>query len=112
ATFVRPPDQGVIDVHTSLALDSAVQSWLPGYPARDLTLSTNVQIDRLSSIYLRELVLGNPASGSSLRAAGTLELLAQGNPADGKTIVGREALSFEGRLEQKLEPLERLELAS
>jgi translocation and assembly module TamB len=124
ATFERAPDQGLVDVHTSLSLGSAAQSWLPGYPVKDLALSTNMQIDRLRSIYLRELVLDNPASGSSLQAAGTLELLARANrsnernpgnernPASGKTIVGREALSFEGRLEQKMSPLERLDLAS
>jgi translocation and assembly module TamB len=112
ATFDRAPDRGLVDVRTSLSLDSAAQSWLPGYPVKDLTLSSNVQIDRMSSIYLRELVLDNPASGSSLRAAGTLELLAQGSPTDGKTIVGRQALSFEGRLEQKLLPLVHLEVAS
>jgi translocation and assembly module TamB len=112
ATFERAPDQGLVDVHGSLALDSAEQSWLPGYPVKKLALSTNVQIDRLRSIYLRELVLDNPASGSSLQAAGTLELLAQGTPASGKTIVGREALSFEGRLQQEMATLEQLELAS
>jgi translocation and assembly module TamB len=112
ATFERAPDQGVVDVHTSLALASAAQSWLPGYPVRDLTFSTNMQVDRLSSIFLRELRLDNPAAGSALRASGTLELLAQGSPASGKTIAGRQALSFEGRLEQQLEPLARLEVAS
>jgi translocation and assembly module TamB len=114
ATFDRAPDQGMVDVHTSLTLASAAQSWVPGYPVRGLTFSTNMQVDRLSSIYLRELRLDNPASGSALRASGTLELLAQGNPAPAgdRTIVGRQALSFEGRLEQELSPLARLEIAS
>jgi translocation and assembly module TamB len=93
---------------------------------RGLRLSSSVQIDRLRSIFLRELTLENPASGSALRAQGTLELLAPGNIADsvetrdaagrsaaaGKTIAGRQALSFEGRLTQQLEPFEGLELAS
>lgn len=112
ARFDRAPDQGLVDVHTSLTLASAAQSWLPGYPVRNLTFSTSMQVDRLSSIYLRELRLDNPASGSALRASGTLELLAQGNPASVKTIAGRQALSFEGRFEQQLAPLARLELAS
>jgi translocation and assembly module TamB len=113
ATFERAPDQGVVDVRTSLELGRAAQSWLPGYPVRDLKLSSNVQIDRLRSIFLRELLLDNPASGSKLRAAGTLELLAHsGQTSSSKTIAGREALSFEGRFQQEMEPLEGMDIAS
>ncbi|HTV20093.1 MAG TPA: hypothetical protein VMG12_15525 [Polyangiaceae bacterium] len=111
ASFERAPDQGMVDVDTALSIDSAAQSWLPGLPVRGLRLSSNLQIDRLRSIFLRELMLDNSASGSALRAAGTLELLAQGSPAGDKTIVGREALSFEGRLTQQLPPLEALDVA-
>jgi translocation and assembly module TamB len=112
ASFERAPDQGMVDVDSALSVASAAQSWLPGFPVRGLRMSGNLQIDRLRSIFLRELALDNPASGSALRAAGTLELLAQGSPGGDKTIVGREALSFEGRLSQQLEALEGLELAS
>jgi translocation and assembly module TamB len=112
ASFERAPDQGMVDVDTALSVASAAQSWLPGFPVRGLRLSSNLQVDRLRSIFLRELALDNPASGSALRAAGTLELLAQGSPGSDKTIVGREALSFEGRLSQQLQALEPLELAS
>jgi len=112
ASFERAPDQGMVDVDTALSVASAAQSWLPGFPVRGLRLSSNLQIDRLRSIFLRELALDNPASGSALRAAGTLELLAQDSPGGDKTIVGREALSFEGRLSQQLQALESLALAS
>jgi translocation and assembly module TamB len=71
-----------------------------------------VQIDRLRSIFLRELALDNPASGSGLRAAGTLELLAQTGQQSDVTLAGREALFFEGRLAQRLEPFQKLGLAS
>jgi translocation and assembly module TamB len=112
ATFERAPDQGVVDVRLSLALAEVAQSWLPAYPVRDMLLSSSVQIDRLRSIFLRELVIDNPASGSKLKAAGTLELLANASQAGDKTIAGREALSFEGRFAQQLEPLERMQVAS
>jgi len=112
ASFERAPDQGMVDVDTALSVGSVAQSWLPGVPVRDLRLSSNLQIDRLRSIFLRELALDNAASGSALRAAGTLELLAQDSPGSDKTIVGREALSFEGRLTQRLEPFVPLDLAT
>lgn len=112
ASADRAPDQGMVDVDTALSVASAAQSWLPGFPVRGLRLSSSLQIDRLRSIFLRELALDNPPTGSTLRAAGTLELLAQGSPGGDKTIVGREALSFEGRLSQQLAALEPLELAS
>lgn len=112
ATFESAPDRGVVDVRSSLALGHAAQSWLPNLPVRRLSLSSNLQIDRLRSIFLRQLSLDNPASGSQLRAAGTLELLSPASQQGNKTIAGREALSFEGRLEQKLEPFELLGVAS
>jgi len=112
ASFERAPDQGMVEVDASLALASAAQSMLPGVPVRDLRLSSHIQIDRLRSIFLRQLALDNPASGSSLRAAGTLELLSRATSADADTLAGREALFFEGRLAQRLEPLQHLGLAS
>lgn len=112
ASFERAPDQGIVDVNTSLELASAAQSFAPGVPVRDLRLTSRVQIDRLRSIFLRELSLDNPASGSGLRAAGTLELLAQAGQQSNATLAGREALFFEGRLAQRLEPFEKLGIAS
>lgn len=112
ASFDRAPDQGIVDVDTALEVGSLEQSWLPGFPVQGLRLSSNLQIDRLRSIFLRELALDNPPSGSALRAAGTLELLSEQNAGGSNTIVGREALSFEGRVIQRLEALEPLELAS
>jgi len=112
ASFERAPDQGIIDVNSSLELASAAQSFAPGVPVRDLRLTSHLQIDRLRSIFLRELSLENPASGSGLRAAGTLELLAQAGQQSDVTLAGREALFFEGRLAQRLEPFQKLGLAS
>lgn len=112
ASFDRAPDQGIVDVNTSLELASAAQSFAPGVPVRDLRLTSHVQIDSLRSIFLRELALDNPASGSGLRAAGTLELLAQAGQQSDVTLAGREALFFEGRLAQRLEPFQKLGLAS
>ena len=112
ARFERAPDQGFVDVDASLELASAAQSFAPRVPLRDLRLTSHMQIDRLRSIFLRELSLDNPASGSSLRAAGTLELLAQMSHVSDATLAGREALFFEGRLVQRLEPFETLGVAS
>jgi translocation and assembly module TamB len=112
ATFDRSPEQGSTLIHASMELGSATQSWVPGLPVRDLRLLSDVQVDRLRSIFLRALQLDNPASGSTLRATGTLELLARALPGSTRTIAAREALSFEGRLVQKLETFEHLGLAS
>ena len=112
ASFERAPDQGIVDVNASIELASAAQSFVPGVPVRDLRLSSHVQIDQLRSIFLRELSLDNPASGSSLRAAGTLELLAQVSREGAATLAGREALFFEGRLAQRLDPFQTLGVAS
>ena len=112
ATFDRSPDHGMMNIHSSLELGAAAQSFLPEYPVRGLSFTSDVQIDRLRSIYLRELAIDNPASGSSLRAKGTLELLAKAGPGGEQTLVGREALSFEGQLEQKLGSLQALGAAS
>ena len=112
ATFDRSPDRGMMNLHSSLELGAAAQSFVPEYPVRGLRFTSDVRIDRLRSIYLRELALDNPASGSALRAKGTLELLAKAGSGGVQTLVGREALSFEGQLEQKLQALEALGAAS
>jgi len=108
ARFDRAPDEGLMDLHSTLALDAASQSWLPGYPVRDLRCTTDLQIDRRLALSLRELSFDNPGAGTSLRASGALELRADGSAAitGSRTLFGREALSFDGRLQQVLEPLQ------
>jgi hypothetical protein len=108
ASFDRVPGQGLADLHSELELASAAQSWLPGYPVSDLRWTTDLQLDRLLSAYLRDFAFDNPGGGTSLRAHGTLELTARNGALTGsRALVGREALSLEGQLKQELEPLER-----
>jgi len=106
--FDRVPGQGVADLHSELALASATQSWLPGYPVSDVRWTTDLQLDRLLSMYLRDFAFDNPGGGTSLRAHGALELTGRGGAVTGsRALAGREALSLEGQLKQALEPLER-----
>lgn len=112
ATFDKPPDQGLVDVHAKLALGSASQSYFPAYRVSDLRFETHVQVDHLRSIFLRELALANPATGTSLSARGAIELRAPAAAGDDRTIAGREALALEGKLEQALEPMQQLGFAS
>jgi hypothetical protein len=108
AKFDRVPGQGLADLHSELTLASAAQSWLPGYPVSDLRWTTDLQLDRLLSAYLRQLAFDNPGGGTSLRAHGALELTARGGATSAsRALVGREALSLEGQLQQELEPLAR-----
>jgi hypothetical protein len=109
--FDRPPDRGTMQVRSTLALASASQSYLPAYPLERVRVSSQLEIDRLRSILLRELELVNAAAGTELRASGALELMPTGTPARA-TITGREALALEGRLEQKLQALEALGFAA
>lgn len=107
--FDRPPGRGMTALQSSIGLASATQSWLPGYPVRDLRCSADVELDRQLSISLRELDVDNPGGGSRLKASGALELRAEDSPAitGAQTLAGREALSFDGRFEQVFEPLQR-----
>ena len=109
ATFDRTPGQGVSELTSTLELAAATQSWLPGYPVRQLRCTTDLQLDRQLSMSLRELTFDNPGGGTRLRASGDLELRADASPAitGSQTLVGREALSFDGRFEQVLEPLQQ-----
>jgi hypothetical protein len=109
ATFDRLPGQGVTALESTIELASATQSWLPGYPVRDLRCSADIQLDRQLSIALRGLDFDNPGGGSRLSASGALELRAEDSPAitGAQALVGREALSFDGRFEQVFEPLQR-----
>lgn len=112
ASFDQPPSDGLVDVRSTLALASVAQSLLPSFRVVDLRVSSSVQVEYLRSFFLRELVVDNPASGTRLRASGALEHSATSAPGSGNTIVGREALSIEGRLEQELAPLQAAGLAS
>jgi translocation and assembly module TamB len=108
AKFDRVPGQGLADLHSQLTLASAAQSWLPGYPVSALRWTTDLQLDRLLSAYLRDLQFDNPGGGTSLRASGALELTSRnGVVTASRALVGREALSLTGQLKQELEPLER-----
>jgi len=109
AKFDRLPQYGTTNIVSTIEIASAVQSWLPGYPVRDFRCTSELDVERLLSVYLRDIAIDNPGAGSSLRASGALELRAQGSAAvtGSKTLVGREALSFEGRLDQVLEPLQK-----
>lgn len=109
--FDRPPDQGTVHLSSTLALASATQSYLPAYPLERVRVSSRLEVERLRSILLRELELTNAAAGTDLKASGALELLPTGTPANA-TITGREALALQGRLEQKLAPLEALGYAA
>jgi translocation and assembly module TamB len=109
--FDRPPDQGTVHVSSTLALASVAQSYLPAYPLERVRVSSRLEVERLRSILLRELALENAAAGTELHASGALELLPTGTPARA-TITGREALALQGRLEQKLAPLEALGYAA
>jgi hypothetical protein len=109
ATFDRLPGQGVTALKSSIALASATQSWLPGYPIRELRSSADVELDRLLSISVRELGVDNPGGGTQLTASGALELRADDSPAltGSQILIGREALSLDGRFEQIFEPLQQ-----
>lgn len=110
ATFERAPDAGVVDVRSTLHIDSLAQSWIPSYPVRALRVSAHAELERLRSLFLRELVVDNPAAGTALTARGALEVRAREAPS-GKTLVGREALSFDGRIGVDLAPLQALGVA-
>jgi len=112
ATFAKPADEGIVDLRSKLRLGSLGQSVVPSYRVAGLGLDAHVQIDKLRSIFVRELSLDNPAAGTTLRASGALELRTRGKRGDDRTLVGREALALEGRLEQALDPLQKLGFAS
>jgi translocation and assembly module TamB len=113
ATFAQSPELGRMDVSSKLLLASASQSYVPGYQAKDLRLESEIEVDRLQSFFIRELLLDNPASGTQLRGAGTLERGALSTRAGADdTLIGREALQIDGRLTQQLPPLVEAGLAS
>lgn len=117
AEFAKAPDQGLVDVHSKLAIGSLAQSFLPAYRVAGLSFDTHLQVERLRSIFLRELALHNPIAGTRLTAAGVLELspheeLAEGAQGERDTIAGREALLLQGRLQQELAPFEELGFAA
>jgi translocation and assembly module TamB len=113
ATFEQPPQLGRMDLSSKLLLASASQSYVPGYQARNLRLESEIEVDRLQSFFIRELLLDNPASGTRLRSSGTLERGALSTRAGADdTLIGREALQIDGRLTQELPPLVEAGLAS
>jgi translocation and assembly module TamB len=112
ATFAQSPALGVMDVTSTLELASASQSVFPEYRAIDLRLSSNLQVERLRSVFIRDLVLDNPASGTHLQASGALERALGSIPGGDTTITGREALSIEGKLSQELGPFVQAGLAA
>lgn len=112
ATYDRPPDEGLVDVRAALALGALSQSVVPAYQIADLSLRSHLQVERLRSFFLRELIVENPEAGTSLTARGAIELPTRMPKGGEKTIVGREALALEGSVEQALEPLKKLDLAS
>jgi translocation and assembly module TamB len=104
ATFDRAPNEGMLDLRSTLVLASGSQSLLPSYSLAGLRVTSEMQIDRLRSIFVRDLRLDSPASGTSLRASGAYEKsAAAGGRAN--AIAEREALALEGRLKQELAPL-------
>jgi translocation and assembly module TamB len=108
AHFDHAPSAGAMLVEADLSLDSLSQSLVPQYPVRQLRLHGEAQIDRLKSIVLRQLSVENPGAGTTLSAAGALELRADRGAKNGKTIPSREAITLEGRLVQGLAPLTQL----
>ncbi len=104
AEFQRPPHLGEVKIDSLLTVGAIEQSSHPELPVRDLRVESTLAIDRLSAFFLRGFELASPATGTTLAMAGAVEQTGRGADEDA-TMSGREALTLEGTLRQRLEPL-------
>ncbi len=105
AKFERAPNKGVTKVASRLSVASVRQSIFSEYAVERATLTANIDVDRLHSIFLRSLTLNNPASGTRLTALGAVEKTGATSLETLATLPEHEGLSLEGQLTQKLDHL-------
>ncbi|MGM0576125.1 MAG: hypothetical protein ACQEXJ_10390 [Myxococcota bacterium] len=111
-----PVRSGVITASLDGRLAGLEQSFAPGLPVEDLTLSARASLERLTGLRLDRFVLDNPAGGTRLAFTGAMDGLriaayvpeawAGWDGADDvETIPGRQSLTLEGVLTQDVKRL-------